>query len=234
MTTQLRVLVVEDDAVLREMLGLHLRGDGMHVRETGDGDAVLGMVEAEPVDVVVLDVMLPGRSGIDVCVALRERSLERPGVLMVTARGEEADVVLGLDSGADDYVVKPVRPREIVARVRALARRLRLGEPGSSEGERSIVVDTLEVNPSARRVFVSGVEVPLTTKEFELAWLFASRPDHAFPRAEILERVWETTHAGYARNVDCHVMRLRRKLERAGFPAERIETVHGTGYRFRR
>lgn len=225
----LRVMVVEDDAVLCELLALHLSGEGYDVKTVGDGVAALALARSERFDVVVLDLMLPGKSGIEVCTELRAMSYGA-GVVMVTARGSEADVVLGLDSGADDYVVKPVRPREIIARVRAIARRV-----PRTEGAASVIaLGALQIDVAARRVAVGGAEVVVTTKEFDLLHLLAANVERVFTRVDILERIWETKHAGYIRNVDSHMMRLRRKLDAAGFDSSCIETVHGTGYRFTR
>ena len=140
--------------------------------------------------------------------------------------------MLGLDSGADDYVVKPIRPREVVARVRALARRVRAEGEGPSPS-RVFRHGKLAVDPVSRRVHVGESEVVLTPKEFDLLLLLVAEPDRVYTRLEILSEVWETQHEGYVRNVDSHVMRLRRKLEAAGLDASSIETKHGTGYRFR-
>ena len=232
MTSALSVLVVEDDAVLRELLEMNLRAERFRVRATDDGNEALGLCDADPPDVVVLDVMLPGRSGLEVCSVLSSRE-RPPGVILVTANGAESDIVLGLEAGADDYVVKPVRVREIVARVRALARRLSLAE-GSERGSRRILRRRdLVLDLDGRCATVGANEVPLTPKEFDVLALLAGTPERVWSRSELLLEVWDTDHEGYARNVDVHVMRVRKKLESVGFDASSIETKHGVGYRFR-
>lgn len=227
----LDVLLVEDDPSLREVLAIHFGAEGWLVRATGDGlDAIARCRVAVP-HVAVLDVSLPGASGIEICQHLRSGYSPAPGVVMVTARGSEVDVLLGLDVGADDYVVKPCRPREVVARVRALARRVRPELAGAlSTGVRAL--GPLVIDTGAMRVTVRSVEVKLTATELSLLAELSSRPDVVHPRAELLRSVFGLTHEGYARNVDCHVARLRKKLEVAGLGECPIHTVHGIGYRF--
>ena len=226
----LDVIVVEDDAVLRELLSLHLAAQGHRVRSAASGEDALGQCALSVPDVVVLDLSLPGKSGLEVCTALRARCQPTPGVVIVTARASEADVMLGFDSGADDYVIKPCRPREIVARVAALARRLR-PEPGVRELLRS---GELVVDVAAMRVVAGTRAVDLTPTEFALlVTLMRAVPGTVHSRKALLATVWSSSHEGYARNVDCHVVRLRRKLESAGLRAQTtIETVHGAGYRW--
>jgi DNA-binding response OmpR family regulator len=222
------ILVVEDDAALREVLRIHLTGDGLEVRAAADGEAALALCEERCPAVAVLDVMLPGRSGLEVCAALRQRFDPSPGVLVLTARGAEADVLLGFDLGADDYVLKPCRPREVVARVRALLRRL----DARPDPDEIIARGALRIVPAERAALVHGRALRLTATELSLLTLLARHPARVFSRAELLESVWRTKHAGYARNVDCHVARLRRKLEAAGLGGAALETVQGAGYRF--
>jgi DNA-binding response OmpR family regulator len=231
----LDVLIVEDDDAARAVLAHHLGAERWSVRAVADGAAALEAVRERAPDVVVLDVMLPGACGLEICAALRALSSPSPGVLMLTARDGEADVILGFDSGADDYVVKPCRPREIIARVRALGRRVGQSSrppPDARDEDRAVVHGALHIDPRARRALVADKALRLTPKEFELLVLLASEPSRVHSRVDLLERVWDSTHAGYARNVDCHVTRLRRKLEAAGLCPAPIETVHGTGYRF--
>lgn len=233
MSRPLDVLVVEDDATLREVLVRHLCAEGFSVRAAADGADAIAHCRELPPDIAVLDVSLPGVSGLDVCQHLRSGYNPSPGVLMVTARGAEIDVILGLEVGADDYVVKPCRPREVVARVRALARRVRPDLAGA------IPVDVLElgalrIERAAMRVLVDGVEVKLTATEYALLVELTSRVDAVHTRTELLRKVWDSTHEGYARNVDCHMARLRKKLDAAGLQPSPIHTVHGAGYRFER
>ena len=225
----LDVMVVEDDPVLREILALHLSAQGYRLRSVSSGeDALVECARTVP-DIVVLDLSLPGKSGLEVCTALRADHQPSPGVLIVTARASEADVMLGFDSGADDYVVKPCRPREVVARVAALARRLK-PEPGARPVLRS---GELSIDVAAMRVVVGATSLELTPTEFALLVTLVRAPGIVQSRKALLTNVWSTSHDGYARNVDCHVVRLRRKLDAAGIDAQAaIETIHGTGYRW--
>lgn len=231
MSRAIDVLVVEDDATLREVLVRHLSAEGFSVRSAGDGAEAIAQCRQRAPDIAVLDVSLPGVSGLDVCQHLRSGYVPSPGVVMVTARGSEIDVVLGLEVGADDYVVKPCRPREVVARIRALARRVRPELTGAPSAEMPDL-GALRIERAAMRVSVGGVEVKLTATEYALLVELASRPDTVRSRADLLKKVWDSSHEGYARNVDCHVARLRRKLEEAGMNPCPIQTVHGAGYRF--
>lgn len=240
----LDLLVVEDDPVLREVLELHLRAESWTVRGAADGLAALERCQERRPDIAILDVNLPGRSGIEVCATLRAAYHPSPGVIFVTARGGEMDVILGLEVGADDYVVKPCRPREVVARVRSLARRLRRPQaPPSPEAaptpalaprldEAPLQLGRLHIDVVARRVQVGRAPVRLTPTEFALLHHLARAPDRVFTRAQLLSAVWETDNEGYQRNVDCHVTRLRKKLESAGLAPPPIETIHGVGYRY--
>jgi DNA-binding response OmpR family regulator len=225
----LDVMVVEDDPVLREILSLHLTAQGHRVRSAVSGEDALADCARSVPDVVVLDLSLPGKSGLEVCTALRARYQPSPGVVIVTARASEADVMLGFDSGADDYVVKPCRPREIVARVAALARRIK-PEPGTREILRS---GALTIDVAAMRVVAGARALELTPTEFALLVTLVRAPGTVHSRKALLATVWSSSHEGYARNVDCHVVRLRRKLDGAGVDAQTaIETIHGTGYRW--
>lgn len=224
----LGVLLVEDDPVLREVLALHLAAEGWAVRAVADGNQAIAESARQMPDVVLLDLSLPGCSGLEVCAWLRTRTEGAPGVLMITARASEAEVLLGFDAGADDYVIKPCRPREVISRVRALARRVR-PEPSPRE---ALIFGLLRIDTRATQVFVGAREVKLTATEFTLLLRLASEPGKALSRLILLREVWEIDHEGYARNVDCHVARLRRKLEAHGLLPSPIVTVHGKGYRF--
>lgn len=224
------LLLVEDDETLSGVLALHLEAAGYAVRAVEDGALALASCEAAKPDVVLLDVMLPGRSGIEVCQELRARYGARMGVVILTALGSEPDVVVGLDAGADDYVVKPIRPRELIARLRSLTRRLTLA-PGGASASRALVFGPLRIDEDKRELDVRGAPIHLTATEWDLLSCLVQEPRRVFSRAALLERVFDTTHRGYARNVDCHVARLRRKLEAAKVVGA-IETVHGAGYRF--
>jgi two-component system alkaline phosphatase synthesis response regulator PhoP len=226
--TTLDIVLVEDDATLAEVIEMHLVAEGFSVRLASDGDAALARCEEARPDLVLLDVMLPKRSGLEVCAELRRRYGHLPGVVMLTALGSEADVVCGLDAGADDYVVKPVRPRELLARVRSLARRIGVG----TSATREITHGPLRLRPDLRTLHVNEAPIRLTATEWDLLLCLVAEPSRVLSRTELLERVFDTSHAGYARNVDCHITRLRRKLESAGLNPSPVETVHGAGYRF--
>ena len=235
------VLIVEDDAALGEVVAVHLAAEGWQLRRVTDGDAALAACAEQLPDLVVLDVMLPKRSGLEVCAALRALYHPSPGVVMVTARDTELDVILGFEVGADDYVLKPFRPRELVARARALHRRLGRAIPmapaapasGATRATGGVIAHgELRIDAEARRASVGELVLRLTPTEFELLLLLARTPDRAWSRKELLEEVFDSTHEAYARNVDSHVMRLRKKIELAGMRPAPIRTVQGTGYRF--
>ncbi len=229
----LDVLIVEDDAGLRDVLAMHLGAEGWRVRRAGDGEAALAACAERLPDVVLLDVMLPRRSGIEVCAALRALYHPSPGVVMVTARDSELDTILGFEVGADDYVVKPCRPREVAARVRAVARRLPRpadAPPGPRDG--AVEHGALRVDPAAQKATVGGKPLKLTATEFALLHFLAGAPTRVWSRMELLAEVFDSTNHNYARNVDSHVMRLRKKLEAAGLAPAPIKTVHGAGYAF--
>jgi DNA-binding response OmpR family regulator len=226
------VLLVEDDAALREVIELHLRAEGWDVEAVGDGRDALARAAARLPDVVVLDIMLPGADGIEVCRTLRAVYHPSPGVVMVTAKDSEIDVILGFDVGADDYVVKPCRPKEVVARVRALARRVRPLLAARATPQSAVVRGAITVDEAAHEARVGAELLKLTPTEFAILATLARAPEKVFSRVELLRTIFDTDHDGYARNVDCHVNRLRRKLEGAGLSEPPIRTVHGVGYRF--
>jgi two-component system, OmpR family, response regulator RegX3 len=215
----MRVLIVEDEDAIAEPLAEGLRRDGFQVERAATGAAAL---EASDPDVVLLDLRLPDIDGIDVCRRLRERS-DVP-IIVVTARGEEADRVVGLELGADDYVVKPFGLRELIARIRAVTRR----GPGRDR-TRVLRAGELEVDVRARRARVAERELELTPKEFDLLAALARDPGAAVTRRRLLEEVWDTAWYGSAKTIDVHIAALRRKL---GDP-NLIETVRGVGFRLR-
>ncbi len=220
-----RLLLVEDDAALAEVTAVHLAAAGYQVEAVGDGEQALAACARRCPDLVVLDLNLPGRDGVEVCRELRARYQPSPGVVMVTARGTDADLVVGFDAGADDYVVKPFAPSVLVARLAALARRL--GGRGATVARwQAIAVDA-----AAHRAVVGDVTLALTPTEFALLVQFVRQPGVVLSRRQLLQDVFGTSNDGYARNVDCHVTRLRRKLEAAGLTPAPIRAVHGAGYR---
>lgn len=224
----LRVLLAEDDAAIRELLTHHLEREGFEVHAAADGQTALRGAR-ESADIVLLDVGLPVIDGFEIARRLRRERAELP-ILIVTARGEEIDRVVGFELGADDYVCKPFSPREVVSRVKAIARRA-----GFAENKRPAVMtfDRLEIDERARDVRVDGVAVKLKPREYTLLVTLASDAGIAFSRRALLERVWGMDFEGEERTVDVHVGRLRRKLEEYELPPM-LETVHGYGYKFRR
>jgi DNA-binding response OmpR family regulator len=225
-----RVLLVEDDPHIRELVELHLKLEGLSVVAIGDGNEALGRARAESFELIVLDLMLPGLDGVTVCRAIRRdsRNTDAP-ILMLTARRDESDKVLGLDSGADDYLTKPFGVRELVARVRALLRRRR---PITGEHAPAVQVGDLSVEPARRQARLGGREIELTAHEFELLYVLAANRGIVFSREALVQRVWgEDTHIT-VRSVDTLVKRLRRKLEKDPADPKFILTVWGSGYKF--
>jgi len=231
-----RVLVVEDDLAIRELLRLHLSLGGFDLDEIGDGRAALDRARSSAFDLIVLDVMLPGLDGITVCRAVRaEGANKQTPVLMLTARDTESDKVLGLESGADDYLTKPFGIRELMARVGALMRRSRRGDAAGEPAappSRVLTSRDIRLDAERRQVSVRGEPVELTKQEFDLLYLMAARPGIVFSRAALLARVWSGDTYVTERTVDTVVSRLRRKIERDAQDPELILTAWGVGYKF--
>jgi DNA-binding response OmpR family regulator len=228
-----RVLAVEDDPAIRELMRLHLALAGLHVEEAADGREALARARAEAFDLIVLDVMLPTLDGITVCRAIRSEGANRDTpILIVTARDTEADTVIGLESGADDYLAKPFGVREFVARVGAVMRRTRPADAAGEHQGRVIASRGLTLDPARRRATVRGREVDLTRHEFDILYLFASRPGIVFSRTALLARVWPGDTYVTERTVDTVVSRVRRKVERDSQDPELILTARGVGYKF--
>jgi len=231
------VLIVEDDARIRELVALHAGLEGMETICVGSGDDALKAARAESVDLIVLDLMLPGLDGLTVCSAIRRGTSNNDvPILMLTARDEEHDKILGLESGADDYLTKPFSIRELVARMRALLRRPRLSkirtaEPGAAQSG-VINVGDLTVDPGRRQARVRGREIDLTVLEFELLYLLASNRGMVFSRDALVSRVWGGDTFVTERSVDTVVKRVRRKVEDDAANPKFILTVWGTGYKF--
>jgi two-component system response regulator MtrA len=217
------VLVVDDDTALAEMLGIVLRGEGFDTSFCADGAQALEAFRASRPDLVLLDVMLPGRDGIEVCRQIRAES--GVPIVMLTAKTDTVDVVLGLESGADDYVVKPFKPKELVARVRARLRRT--DEPAPEVLE----VGDLDIDVAGHSVRRDGSVIPLTPLEFDLLVALARKPWQVFTREVLLEQVWGYRHAADTRLVNVHVQRLRSKVERDPERPEIVVTVRGVGYK---
>jgi DNA-binding response OmpR family regulator len=219
------VLVVDDEPIVREVVVRYLEREGYATLEADDGDHARALLEREALDLVVLDVMLPGTDGLDLCRWIRSRS-ELP-VIMLTARGEEADRIVGLELGADDYVTKPFSPRELAARVRTVLRRARVG---ALPRER-IVFGDVELDAQTRDVRKGGADVRLTAKEFDLLWFLASHPRRVFGRDQLMSRVWGYEAALDTGTVTVHVRRLREKIEDDPSAPRHLQTVWGVGYR---
>ena len=223
-----RILLVDDEPDILEPVRYALERDGFSVETAVDGEAGLARARGDRYDVVVLDVMLPRRSGLDVCRDLRSES-DVP-IIMLTARDEEVDRVLGLEFGADDYVSKPFSTAELVSRIRAILRRRRLDlearGAGATRTAGGIVVDL-----GQHRVTVDGREIELTQSEFRILLLLVEEPGRVFGRAQIMEHLWNSPYVGDARACDAHISNLRRKIERLPGRPERIVTVRGTGYK---
>jgi DNA-binding response OmpR family regulator len=241
------VLIVEDDVHIRDLIALHLGLEGLQTSAVGDGREALDRVTTEAFDLVLLDLMLPGIDGISICRALRRSGPNQDApVLMLTARREESDKVLGLESGADDYLAKPFGVRELVARVRALLRRPRASQiaaaaaataaAGAGEqaatSERPVAVHGIEIDPARRRVRVRGEDVELTAQEFRLLHLLASHPGIVFSREALLSRVWPDHTYVTPRSVDTLVKRLRRRVEIEPAEPTLVLTIWGSGYKF--
>ena len=224
-----RVVVAEDDVSIRELLVHHLERDGFHCNPAADGPAALRLARGGG-DVLILDVGLPVMDGFDVVRTLRREGRDVP-ILMLTARAEEIDRVVGLEIGADDYVVKPFSPREVVARVKAIARRAR---PSSAHVPVLLTFDGLEIDEAAREVRVDGADVRLKPREFELLLELATNAGVALSRESLLQRVWGPEYHGDDRTVDVHVRRIRRRLEDGGKLPPMLQTIHGFGYKFAR
>jgi DNA-binding response OmpR family regulator len=220
------VLVVDDEPIVREVVVRYLRSEGYRTIDAADGDVACELVERERPDLVVLDLMLPGTDGLAVCRWIRAR-FELP-VIMLTARVEEADRIVGLELGADDYVTKPFSPRELAARVKTVLRRSR--SPAVVDAR--LAFGDLEIDGSAREVRKAGALLKLTAKEFDLLWFMASNPRHVFSRDQLMDRVWGYEAAFDTGTVTVHVRRVREKIERDPARPEHLETVWGVGYRF--
>jgi two-component system OmpR family response regulator/two-component system alkaline phosphatase synthesis response regulator PhoP len=230
MTERQRVLVADDDPLIQRLVRTHLDRAGFRVLSAGDGEEALDVAATEQPDLIVLDLMLPGLDGVTVCRAIRResRNIEVP-ILMLTARRDEVDKVLGLDSGADDYLTKPFGVRELVARVRALLRRRR---PAAGDHAPAVQAGDLLVEPARRQAKLGERDIELTAHEFDLLYVMAANRGIVFSREALVQRVWgEDTHIT-VRSVDTLVKRLRRKLENDPADPRFILTVWGSGYKF--
>ena len=229
-----RVLVVEDEASFVEALSAGLRREGFALDIARDGREALDRFEACRPDVVLLDVMLPRVSGLDVCREIRSRS--NVPIIMVSAKGEEIDTVVGLEVGADDYVPKPYRFRELVARIRAVLRRAQAQVPDvgpvAAAVERPVEVGDVVIDPQGHEVRIRGEDARLPLKEFDLLWVLISNAGRVVTRDDLMDQVWGTDYVGDTKTLDAHIRRLRRKVEIEPSNPQRIVTVRGVGYKY--
>ncbi|MEI8261192.1 MAG: MtrAB system response regulator MtrA [Actinomycetes bacterium] len=223
MGTRGRVLVIDDDAALAEMLGIVLRGEGFDPVFCADGAGALAAFRESKPDLVLLDLMLPGRDGVDVCRSIRAES--GTPIVMLTAKSDTVDIVVGLESGADDYIVKPFKPKELIARIRARIRRFDDALSGN------LIVGDLDIDINGHTVKRSGQNLLLTPLEFDLLACLARKPGQVFTREVLLQEVWGYRHAADTRLVNVHVQRLRAKVEHDPEHPEIVLTVRGVGYK---
>ena len=223
------ILVVDDEPTIAEVVARYLVRAGYETSTAGDGPSAVAAAAASRPDLVVLDIMLPGIDGLEVMRRLHEDGDERVPVILLTAKGEESDRLVGLGQGADDYVVKPFSPLELVARVDAVLRRTE----GGSDAHEPMRFAGLEIDSRARRVVVHGQEVDLTAREFDLLHFLARHPDQVFSRDQLMDRVWGFPYYSDTTTVTVHVRRLRAKIEADASKPQWVQTVWGVGYRFR-
>lgn len=224
----MRVLIVEDEPDIKRLLRAYLEKEGFFVDETGNGSRALTMVNQNSYDLVILDIMIPEIDGWSVCQKIRKQS--NVPIIMVTAKGTESDKLMGLELGADDYLVKPFSPKELIARIKALFRRIKATAPQPQKPE-TLQFGELTINYGSRQALVNGSPVSLTPKEFLILYTLAKAPEKAFSRSELLLDVWGDQFTD-TRTVDAHVKQLREKLRTAGLVKDIIVTVWGIGYKF--
>lgn len=225
-----RVLIVDDEVSIREVLGQYLGLEGFDVLAAADGVTALQLFQGTPPDLVILDLMLPGIDGIEVC--RRMRAVSAAPIVMLTARSEEADKLEGFRAGTDDYVTKPFSPREVVMRVQAIMRRLEATSvPAMVLGD-TLHIGSLTIHPWLRQVERDGAPLDLTAKEFDLLHFLASRPHQVFSRQQLLDQVWDYSFYGDSSTVTVHIRRLREKIELDPARPRHIKTVWGVGYKF--
>lgn len=223
------ILIVDDDQSVRDLLGMYFTKEEYRVINAADGDAALEAVKTQAPDLVLLDIMMPGKDGYQVCREIR--AVSQVPVIFVTAKDDDIEPIIGLELGADDYVTKPFNAREVVARVKAVLRRAK----GTVEkpAQQLLTYPQFTIDPTTREVTVEGQQVALTPHEFDIVYLLATKPRHVFPRPEIMSTIWgyDSDYGDY-RTVDTHLKRARQKLRVAGLTACNIETIWGIGYRF--
>lgn len=226
-----RLLIIEDDPDIGDMLDINLRDEGYSVDIATDGIAGLNRLQAQPYDLLVLDLMLPGLDGLEICRQVRQMPHYQP-IIMISAKSAEIQRVLGLELGADDYLSKPFSVPELIARIRALFRRIDALQRSLQIKSGIITFGDLTIDPLAHEVKLDNRPVSLTGKEFELLLFFAKNPGKAFTRMTLLDQVWGYSHDGYEHTVNSHINRLRSKIERNSAKPQFIQTVWGIGYKF--
>jgi DNA-binding response OmpR family regulator len=225
--------VIEDDPDISHLLEIHLRDNAFQVDVVNNGIDGLDRASSHPYHLIVLDLLLPGLDGLEICRRLRNQSITIP-ILMLTAKSSELDRVLGLELGADDYLTKPFSILELQARVRAILRRVNTStEQKNTAPEQRIDSGSLSIDVFGRNVVIDGQAVELTAKEFDLLLYFAQNPGRVFSRGQLLDQVWGYSHSGYEHTVNSHINRLRKKIEPDPEQCQFIETVWGVGYRFK-
>ncbi|MCF6337642.1 MAG: response regulator transcription factor [Gammaproteobacteria bacterium] len=221
-------LVVEDNHDIANLVSMHLQDLGAEVHIANDGNTGLSLAQQSRFDLIILDLMLPGIDGLEICRRLRGADNHTP-ILMLTAKGAELDRIVGLEMGADDYLPKPFSVRELVARAKAILRRV---DTQTTPATDNLQAGALFLEPSKRRVSITGNEVDLTAREFDLLWHFATHPGQVFTRSQLLDSVWGYGHDGYEHTVNSHINRLRAKIEQDSSSPAYILTVWGVGYKF--
>lgn len=222
----MKILIADDEPVVHESLGIYLSREGFETLDVYDGVSAINALDPS-VSLCVLDIMMPGKSGIDVCREIRKNS--QVPIIMLTAKGEEVDRIVGLELGADDYIVKPFSPREVVARIKAILRRI--DSIAASDAKTNIAFNGLSIDINSYTVLLRGEPVICTPKEIEILFMLASNPGQVFTRDTLLSKVWGYDFAGETRTVDTHIKRLRAKLDSSGLGWS-IKTIYGVGYKF--
>ena len=234
MVSKQKILIVDDDNNIAELISLYLTKECFDTMIVNDGESVMPAMETFAPNLILLDLMLPGKDGFEICREYREKFLAP--VIMVSAKKEDIDKIHGLGMGADDYMTKPFSPSELVARVKAHLNRydaLTEAAAGPQEENEVIVAGDLKIDRTARRVFIRGVEKTFTTKEFDLLFFLAKNPNHVFSKEELFQEIWGTPSVGDIATVTVHIKKLREKIEEDTSNPEYIETIWGVGYRFR-
>lgn len=225
------ILIADDNQDITEILSSYVKKEGYEPLVAVDGDEAVEMFERYNPVLILLDVMMPHKDGYQVCREIREKS--SVPIMLITARGEDFERIMGLDIGADDYIVKPFSPSEVMARVRAVLRRIsRESTDDNTEDKNLLNISTLQINLEEYSLSISGTNVPLTKKEIETMWILAGNPNKVFTRDNLLDSLWGIDYYGDSRTVDSHIKRLRAKLDKVEHPDWRIKTIWGLGYKF--